>query len=73
MAKITVADVLNLPVSERILFVEDVWDSIAAVPEAVPVTDAQRKELDQRLEAYHADPQAGSPWHEVKDRIRRSA
>ncbi|MBI4667212.1 MAG: addiction module protein [Nitrospinae bacterium] len=70
MKKITVADVLSMPVSERILFVEDVWDSIAATPETVQLTDAQRTELDKRLEYYHKNPLTGSPWDEVKIRAR---
>ncbi|MEW6357061.1 MAG: addiction module protein [Planctomycetota bacterium] len=68
--KVTVADVLAMPVSERILFVEDVWDTIASVPEAVPLTEAHRKELERRVEAYHRNPHAGSPWGEVKKRLR---
>lgn len=68
--KVTVADVLAMPVSERILFVEDVWDTIAAVPEAVPLTEAHRKELARRIVAYHRHPEAGSPWGEVKKRLR---
>ncbi len=69
MNKVTLADILDLPVVERILLVEDIWDSITAVPEAVVLSPAQREELDRRLEAYHRDPQAGSPWDEVKARI----
>jgi putative addiction module component (TIGR02574 family) len=69
MGKISLADIVELPIDERIQLVEDVWDSIAAVPEAVPLTDAQRAELDRRLEAYHKNPTAGAPWEEVKARI----
>ena len=65
------ADVLAMPVAERILFVEDVWDSIAAAPESVPLTDGEREELDRRLETWRRDPSAGSPWSEVKARVRR--
>jgi putative addiction module component (TIGR02574 family) len=50
--------------------VEDIWDSIAAVPEAVPLSEDQKKELDRRLEAYHLKPDAGSPWIEVRERLR---
>ncbi len=64
-------DILELSVAERIQMVEDIWDSIAAVPEAVPLSDEQKKELDRRLEAYHLNPDAGSPWSEVKERILR--
>ncbi len=38
--RVSVADVLELSVTERIQLVEGIWDSIAAVPEAVPVTEA---------------------------------
>ena len=67
--EISIANILKLDVSERIQLVEDVWDSVAAVPEAIPLTEQQRKELDRRLTAYHNDPSAGSPWKEVKKRI----
>jgi len=65
-----VADILELSVAERIQIVEDIWDSIAAVPEAVPLSEDEKKELDRRLEAYHLNPDAGSPWNEVRERIR---
>ena len=64
------AEILELSVAERIQIVEDIWDSIAAVPEAVPLSEDQKEELDRRLEAYHLNPDAGSPWIEVRERIR---
>jgi putative addiction module component (TIGR02574 family) len=65
-----VADIIELSVAERIQAVEDIWDSIAAVPEAVPLTEYQKAELDRRLEAYHRNPDAGAPWAKVRERIR---
>ncbi len=47
-------DILALSVAERLLLVEDIWDSIVATPEAVPVTDAQRKELARRKRAHES-------------------
>ncbi len=70
--EISMANILRLDVSERIQLVEDVWDSIASVPEAMPLTDKQKKELDRRIVAYHNNPSAGSPWEEVKKRILSS-
>ncbi|HMP76452.1 MAG TPA: addiction module protein [Kiritimatiellia bacterium] len=64
------ADVLSLSVPERIQLVEDIWDTIAAVPEAVSLTDAQKVELDRRLDAYHQNPEEGAPWAAVRERIR---
>ena len=40
-------DVLALSVAERIQLVEDIWDTIAASGETVPVSDALREELDR--------------------------
>jgi putative addiction module component (TIGR02574 family) len=69
MKSITVNDLLELPVSERLQLVEDLWDSIAEVPEANELSKAQRDELDRRLNAYHDNPESGSRWMEVKERI----
>jgi len=73
MSKVTIGDLLELSISERVQLVEDLWDSIAALPEAVPLTEAQKKELDRRLDAYHKNPDAGSPWELAKERIRKGA
>jgi len=69
VSKMSITDVLGLTVAERILLVQDIWDSIANLPEAVELTKAQRQELDARLEAYHRDSTAGSAWDVVKSRI----
>ena len=63
-------DILSLSVPERILLVEDIWDSIAEIPEEVPLSAAQKQELDLRLDAYHQNPDAGSPWSVVRERIQ---
>lgn len=69
MKTITANDLLGLPLKERLQLVEDLWDTIAAVPEALELSEAQRRELDARLAAYHQDPTAGSPWEDVKKRL----
>ena len=67
--KITAADVLELSVPERIQLVSEIWDSIAECPEQIELTDATRQLLGKRLAAYRANPDAGSPWEDVKRRI----
>ena len=62
-------DLLSLSISERIRLVEDIWDSIREVPEAIELTEDQKEELDRRLTAYHSNPEAGSPWKVVRKRI----
>ena len=63
-------ELLQLPVSERIQLVEDLWDSIADCPEELPLTDAQKEELDRRLEAWRANPAEGASWETVRARIQ---
>lgn len=70
MSTLAKADVMSLSVPERIQLVEDIWDSIAEIPETVPLTDEQKAELDRRLDAYHQNPDEGSPWGMVRERIR---
>jgi putative addiction module component (TIGR02574 family) len=70
MSNISVADILELPVQERIRLVELIWDSVAAVPEAVEITPAMKVELEARLKEFEADPDAGYAWDEVKARLK---
>jgi putative addiction module component (TIGR02574 family) len=65
-------EILRLSVAERIQLAEDIWDSIAADPAALPLSDAQRQELDRRLESYAQNPDEGLPWEELKERVRKS-
>ena len=68
-----VAEILALPVKERVRLVEAIWDSISAVPEALPLTQWQREELDRRLAEFEANPEAGSTLEDVFARIRRGS
>jgi len=67
--KVTAADLLDLSVEERIQLVGDIWDTVVEVPEAVEVTEEVRDVVRERLAAYRRDPEAGSPWAEVRERI----
>ena len=64
---------LALKPQQRLRLVQDIWDSIAAFPEAIPLTDAQKEELDRRLQAYATNPNEGISWDELKDKLRKSA
>jgi putative addiction module component (TIGR02574 family) len=65
-----VADVFYLEKSEKLRLVEDLWDSIAADPESIPVTDWQKAELRRRKQKYLKNPKSGCSWTDVKRRIR---
>src|SRR5690606_10887765 len=49
---------------ERLLLIEELWDSLTADPANVPLTDAQRADLQRRLDAYRDHPKTGSTWDE---------
>jgi putative addiction module component (TIGR02574 family) len=70
MSRLVKNDILGLSISERIQLVEDIWDSIANVPESLQLTEEQKTELDRRLDDYHNNPGKGSPWDVVRERIR---
>jgi putative addiction module component (TIGR02574 family) len=61
----------DLPLEERIKLVEDLWDSIAADQQALPLTPDQRAELDRRLDAYEDDKNRGQLADDVIADIRR--
>ena len=62
--------ILNLSVSERILIVEAIWDSISENEETVALSEETRQLLDDRLIAHQNNPNEGSSWEEVKSRIK---
>ena len=66
-----VAEILALPFTERVRLVEVIWDSISAAPDALPLTQWQKEELDRRLAEYEADPDSGATLEEVFARLRR--
>jgi putative addiction module component (TIGR02574 family) len=63
-------DIATLTPEERLSLLDELWDSLVATPDAVPLTDAQRAELDRRLDELDAEGPVGIPWDEVLDRIR---
>ena len=63
-----VAPLFELSVPQRLQLVEDLWDSIAAVPGAVPVIEWQKEELDRREAEHLENPTAVLTWEEVKER-----
>jgi putative addiction module component (TIGR02574 family) len=64
-------EIRSLSVADRLQLLEEIWDSLVETPEAVPVTDAQRKELERRRRAHARNPEAAKSWAEVRARLRR--
>ena len=67
---VRIEEILSLSVKERLELIEEVWDSIASDPGSIPLTSAQRSELDRRKCEHRNDPSAARPWPEVRDRLQ---
>lgn len=52
---------------QRIAFVPELWDRIAADPQRVPAPPEHRRILEERLTAYRTDAQLGRAWCEVRE------
>ncbi len=66
MESVDIEKILKLGVSDRIELVEAIWDSVVEDPGALPVTEAQKHELERRLAEYRVNPNAGRTWEEVR-------
>lgn len=67
-----VSEILQLSVAERVQIVEDIWDSIAQNPEELGLSEAERAELDKRLENYRQNPDGGIEWETLKKNLSKS-
>ncbi len=56
MSDTDVAEILKLPVEERLRLVEIIWESIATDPAGVPLGDAHRALIDERLAEHDRNP-----------------
>jgi putative addiction module component (TIGR02574 family) len=55
---------------EKLQLVEDLWDDLAASPEAVPVHDWQKQEGARRKANITRNPASALSWEEVKRNVR---
>jgi putative addiction module component (TIGR02574 family) len=62
--------IFDLSPSEKLQLVQDLWDDLAATPDAVPVPEWQKEELARRKANFRRNPASGLPWDDVKRRIR---
>ena len=68
MAKAAI-DLDALSTDERLDLLEELWDSLSKDPASLSLTDAQRDELDRRLDDIERNGATGIPWEEVLARI----
>jgi putative addiction module component (TIGR02574 family) len=59
----------KLPQSEKIRLVQELWDEIAAEAARLPLTESQRRLLDERIQQHEQNPDDVETWETVKKDI----
>lgn len=60
-------DIGSLTVPQRLALISELWDSLPDSTEALAMPDWHRQELERRLAAADASPEAVIPWEQVFD------
>lgn len=60
----------QLSVEDRLSLAHQLWDSIADEVRHLPLTKAQQQQIDRRLVAHRANPQAALAWEQVEAEAR---
>ena len=66
-----IAEILKLPVEERLRLLELIWESLAGNPSAVLLGDAHRAVIDERIAEHERDPDDVATRDEVLAEARR--
>jgi putative addiction module component (TIGR02574 family) len=66
-----IPEITKLSTPEKILLIEDLWDSIASNESAVPVPQSHTEELDGRLKRYESAPGTLLSLEELRKRVER--
>ncbi len=64
-------EISKLSTPEKILLVEDLWDSISANESSVPVPESHKAELDKRLKRYESAPGSLLSLDDLQTRIEK--
>ena len=57
----------KLSVSEKILLVEEIWDSIAIEEQSFDLNDSQKRIVKERSNSFKTNPSIGRKWEEIRD------
>jgi putative addiction module component (TIGR02574 family) len=66
----TTADIAELPVAEKLLLMEQLWDALRAQADSGVVPAWHQDVLAERLRRLDNGSEQISPWAEAKERIR---
>jgi len=63
-------DIERLTREEQLELLDRLWDSLGRDPEALPLTEEQKRDLDVRLDELEREGATGLTWDEALERIR---
>ena len=63
-------EINKLNLAEKLLLVEDLWDSIAQSNSELPLPEWQKKEIDKRYKEYKSGNQNLHDWQSVHEEMR---
>jgi putative addiction module component (TIGR02574 family) len=66
-----ILEITKLSTPEKILLVEDLWESIASDESVMPVPQSHMKELDRRFKRYESSPGSLLSLEELRTNIER--
>lgn len=66
-----ITEITRLSVPEKILLVEELWDSIASEGKNIPVPQSHIKELERRYEMSKKHPGDLLSLHELQSRVAK--
>ncbi len=69
MHRPSLEELRQMSVEDRLRLLEDVWTSLDEEHDRLPIPKWHEEELNRRLMAFEDNPEAGSPWPEVKKRL----
>jgi putative addiction module component (TIGR02574 family) len=64
-------EISKLSTPEKILLVEDLWDSISADESSIPVPESHKAELEVRLKRYESGPGTLLSLDDLRSRIEK--
>ena len=60
-----VIDISTLTIEQRLELLDEIWESLYETPQAIPLTEAQREELDRRIDDLDREGPVGQPLEQV--------
>jgi putative addiction module component (TIGR02574 family) len=63
-------EIRKLTTAQRLLLLDEIWDSLLEESHEFPLTSEQREELDRRLEDCERNPNDCEPWDQVRADLR---